>query len=152
MTLLDTIRVVEGAAAAQPTVNMIVRADSFKLNGRNDAKYGAFAWVQGQHSAALEGGWRNYVFSLFYIDRLTEDRGNETEVQSVGIDTLTNILRTVESAGIYIEGTPTFQPFTQKYLDECAGVYCNVTLQVYEDTLCPETFAAGADGSGILIV
>ena len=151
MTLLDVLRVVEAAAAAQPTVNMIVRSDAFRLNGRPDAKYGVFAWVQGQHYAALETGLRSYVLTLYYIDRLTDDRSNEAEVQSVGIETLANVLRAVDEAGVVVDGTPTFQPFTQRFLDECAGVFCNVTLQSYEDDICGEPFPA-ADGSGVLVV
>ena len=49
MKLLDVIRIMEVAAGTQPAVNMIVRNDIFRLNTYADARYGVFAWTQGQH-------------------------------------------------------------------------------------------------------
>ncbi len=82
MTLLDTIRLIESLAASQPSVHMIVRQDARRLNDCPDALYAAFAWVQGTHTRAAGSDTIVYSFSLFYIDRLTADRGNETGIQS----------------------------------------------------------------------
>lgn len=138
MTLLETIRLIERVAAAQPTVNMIVENDVFKLNACPDALYGVFAFVQGQHSGTTDNDLVTYNFSLFYVDRLKADKSNLLEVQSVGVQTLTNILHCLDERGVYCD-TYTLQVFNQRFADECAGVYCNVALQVI-DTPCGETF------------
>ena len=92
MTLLDVIRKIEGVAARQPSISMIVRNDVFRISEAPDRKYGIFAWLQGDHTQPADSPLVNYAFTFFYVDRLREDRKNELEVQSVGISTLGNIL------------------------------------------------------------
>lgn len=137
MTLLETIRAIEVAASRQPSVNMIVRDDVFRLNTIPDAKYGVFAWTQGQHE--IRDDLQTFAFTFFYVDRLTADKGNEIEVQSVGVQTLGNILRSLEDLGIF-SGTWTAQAFSQRFLDECAGVFASVRLEVPTGWICPEEF------------
>lgn len=139
MTLVDTIRQIERIAAAQPAVNMIVRNDIFRLNSFSDARYGVFAWTQGQHTGNVDDALQTFAFTFFYVDRLTEDKGNEVEVQSVGIDTLGNILRLLSDGGMIV-GDVTFTTFNQRFLDECAGVFASVRLQVPAVGPCGEGF------------
>lgn len=140
MTLLQLIKRIEVVASSQPSINMIVQSDIFRINQASDARYGVFAWVQRQHSARVGETMRDYSFSLIYADRLKNDLSNQIEIQSVGIDTLENILRKLEDFGIYSEEAVTFQVFNQRFLDECAGVFCNVTFSVPGGSLCPEAF------------
>lgn len=136
MTLIETIKAVERIAAIQPSVNMIVRNDVFRLNTCPDAKYGVFAWTQREHTVGED--LNTYSFVFFYVDRLTEDKGNELEVQSVGIQTLDNIVRTLREGGIWAEDTWTAQTFNQRFLDECAGVWATIRLQVPQGWTCAE--------------
>ena len=136
MTLIETIKAVERIAAIQPSVNMIVRNDVFRLNTVADAKYGVFAWTQREHTVGED--LNTYSFVFFYVDRLTEDKGNELEVQSVGIQTLDNIVRTLREGGIWAEDTWTAQTFNQRFLDECAGVWATIRLQVPQVWTCAE--------------
>ena len=139
MTLLETIRIMENVAGRQPSVRMIVRNDIFRMNDAPDRRYGVFAWTQQQHSGTIANDLISYAFSLFYVDRLTHDRRNELEVQSVGIQTLDNIIRRLNDLGIEAESW-TFQTFNQRFTDECAGVWCNVTFQVPVSLVCAEEF------------
>ena len=141
MTLQQVIKAFEVVASQQPSVNMIVQNDIFRLNSKSDARYGVFGWTQGQHSASMDSDMFTYSFTFFYVDRLKNDRSNEIEVQSVGIQTLNNILRKLDDMGIYFNSTYTFQTFNQRFLDECAGVFCSLTLQVPVMSLCSESFA-----------
>lgn len=144
MTLAEVIRRIEVAASAQPSVKMIVRNDIFRLNAAPDARYGVFAWLQGEHSQPTgTDPLRTFNFTFFYVDRLTSDKGNEIDIQSAGIETLTNIVRHLEERdGIYPLGPLTFQTFNQRFTDECAGVYARVALQVpVGESLCAESFA-----------
>ena len=138
MTLLDLIKKIEDVAVTQPQVKEVIPSDVYKLNERADALYGVFAWTQGQHVMNVYEGMTAYTFNLFYIDRLTADQKNKTEIQSVGLQVLGNILRTLMS---YIDVSEArFQPFTERFADECAGVYCTVTLTVSDDTSCEQLF------------
>ena len=140
MTLLELIKTMEVIASRQPSVRMVVENDIFRLNAKADARYGVFAFVQGQHSASIDSNVITYAFTLFYVDRLKKDRSNQIEIQSVGIQTLDNIIRRLDDLGIYAETSYSFQVFNQRFTDECAGVFCNVSLSVPVSSLCPEEF------------
>lgn len=140
MTLVEVIRTIESVAARQLSVHMIVRNDVFRLNGKADARYGVFAWTQGQHTTSADSDTVNYSFTFFYVDRLKNDRSNQVEIQSVGIQTLNNIIRTLDELGVYSEREYTFQVFNQRFADDCAGVWCNVVLSVPISAYCPEFF------------
>lgn len=147
MNLLQTIRTIEQVAAKQPTIKAIVRRDVFRLNSIPNAKYGVFAWLQGEHRTSLESDFYQFSFTLFYVDRLTFGSGNEMEIQSVGIETLENVLLELEGLGI-VAGDYTIRTFTERFSDECAGAYCTVTLEVPKSGICPvdfDLFAGGGD-------
>ena len=141
MTLTDTIRRIELVAASIPSVSSIVRNDIFRLNSLPDVDYAVFGWTQGTHTASVVSSLITFNFTFFYIDRLTSDKRNELEIQSVGIQVLDNIIRTLEAKTVYAENTYTFTTFNQRFLDECAGVFTNVALQVPLSDLCEETYA-----------
>lgn len=138
MTLLDVIKTIESVAFQQPSVNMVVRNDVFRLNSKSDARYGVFAWTQGQHSSSPDSDLMTYSFTFFYVDRLQNDLENQIEVQSVGVQTLDNILRRLDEIGLYVDSTYTFQTFNQRFFDECAGVFCNVSLQIPVSSVCAD--------------
>lgn len=139
MTLLQVIQAIEGFAIAEPSVAMVIPNDVFRLNATPDAKYGVFAWTQQQHVLAED--LLTFGFAFFYVDRLNEDASNEVEIQSVGVQTLSDIIRQLEAAGAFPVGDTTFQTFNQRFMDECAGVWCNVRLQVPAGWVCPEEFS-----------
>lgn len=141
MTLSDTIRAIETIAAGIPSVASIVRNDIFRLNALPNAEYAVFGWTQGQHSASVASSLVTFNFTFFYIDRLTEDKKNEIEIQSVGIQVLDDIIRSLEAKTIYSEAPYTFTTFNQRFVDECAGVFTNVALTVPLTEICAETYA-----------
>ena len=123
----------------QPNVCTVVRNDIFRLNAAPAVKYGAFAWLQNEHTTSEESGLITYNFTFFHVDRLTEDRGNEVAVQSQAIETLENILRTLPDYGLF-PSSYSFRCFNQRFSDECAGAFCNVALDAEKDTLCASAF------------
>lgn len=143
MTLAQVIDIFEKVAMQQPSINMIVRNDVFRINTSPSLKYGVFAWTQGQHSGSI-AGMTSYAFSFFYVDRLKDDLSNQVEVQSAGCETIGNILRALEEYDIEV-GNYTMQTFNQRFTDECAGVFCNVTLSVPQVSACPETYGERTD-------
>lgn len=139
MNLLQTIRAIEATAGAQPPVQSIVRNDVFRLNSLPDARYGVFAWLQGEHRVEVETDLQYFSFTFFYVDRLTFGASNEIEVQSTGIEVLENILNGLMGYGVFAQ-EHTFRTFNQRFSDLCAGVFCQVTLEVAKDLICEEEF------------
>ena len=140
MTLSDTVRLIETCAGNQPAVRSIVRNDIFRLNSLPDAKYAVFGWTQGQHLATIDAYFYTFRFTFFYIDRLTADRSNEVEIQSVGIQVLENVLRMLADRDVLPDGDWVFTTFNQRFEDDCAGVFCSVALTVPIDFVCSEGY------------
>lgn len=139
MTLMEVIRLMEAVAANQPAINLIVQENVYKLNDRPDCKYGAFVWTQGTHTAGVNADVVRYSFTLFYVDRLNADRSNNVEIQSVGVEVLGNILRTLAEEMVVSDWRIT--PFSsQRFADECSGVYCTVELEVPINSPCGATY------------
>ena len=137
MSLIDIVELVEDIAKNQPNINQILRDDIFALNTMQDVKYSVFCSTQQQHKES--GDFITYYFTLFYVDRLLSDRSNQTEIQSAGINILSNILKRLEGNDIEVE-PHSYQVFNQRFNDECAGVYVNVGLTVPIEYICSETY------------
>ena len=146
MTLAQLIHIIEKVAMQQPSLQMIVQSDVFRINSAPSLKYGVFAWTQGQHSGNING-MQTYNFTFFYVDRLKDDKGNQIEIQSVGCETIGNILRTLSEEYDIEVGNYSVQPFNPRFTDECAGVFCNVSFQVLPTITCPETYDDNKDFS-----
>lgn len=140
MTLADVIQIVERVASVQPSVNMIVRNNLEKLNTVPVDKYGAFVWQQGVHSGSVTAEGRDYSFVFYYTDRLTDDESNEIEVQSVGVETLSNILRKLYEEFRIRVADYQITPFHHKFIDLCAGAFVEVTLTAPVGTECGECY------------
>ena len=146
MTLAQLIQILERVAKQQPSVRMIVQNDVYRISSAPSLQYGVFAWLQNQHTGTTDGAM-TFSFTLFYVDRLKEDLSNQIEIQSVGCETIGNILRVLEEYDIEVDSY-TMQTFNQRFTDECAGVFCNVSLSVFPNTICGEEFP---DNDDILI-
>lgn len=146
MTLHQVIRAIEGIAGGQPSVRTIVRNDIFKLSTAPDVKYGVFGWMQGTHTSAAESSIIRWAFTFYYVDRLTEAKRNQVEVQSVGVETLANIIKALRENKIYATDY-NLTTFNQRFADECAGVFAAVTFETTVGNLCPENFDFGDLGS-----
>jgi len=127
-------------ASGQPPVKSIVRNDIFRLNSLPDARYAVFGWTQGTHSGNVESSFYTYRFTFFYIDRLTENKSNELEIQSVGIQVLDNVLRQLEESNAIPVGDWQYTTFNQRFLDECAGVFVSVGIEVPVNGLCADSY------------
>lgn len=137
MNLYQVITAIEQTAAMQPPIGTIVRNDIFRLNASPIVRYSTFAWLQGEHRDADD--MMEWNFTLFYVDRLTERRDNEVQIQSTGIECLQNVLLGLEALGIFAE-EHSFQTFNQRFADECAGVFCRVVLRAAKNDLCEVTW------------
>ena len=128
MTLLEIIAKLERIIAVQPNIHTVVRNDVYKLNGLKAVKYSAVAWAQGVHQMDYRTGMATYQLYLYYIDRNVSRPNNDTEIISFGIQMLNNIILTLADDGIYIDDT-SIQPFTARFVDDCAGAYATLNIQ-----------------------
>lgn len=139
MTLEETIRTLEAVALQQQSVAMVIDNDIFKLNAIPNAKYAVFAYTQGEHLTSVSGDLATYRLTLFYVDRLLADKSNQTQIQSTGTQVLRNILTMMSELDFQVDNMP-IQPFTQQFVDECAGVYCAVAIGAANGCECMPGF------------
>ena len=141
MNLYQFVKMMEAVANQQPAISQIITGDVYLLNTLKDVEYSVFSWQHRSHME--ETDFWVYSFQLFYIDRLTQDKSNTLEAQSVALDILSNIIRTILELGegeIELTNTPIYQPFTQNFKDETAGAYVTVSFRVPKDCICPEEY------------
>lgn len=139
MTLEETIRTLEAIALQQQSVAMVIDNDIFKLNTIPNARYAVFAYTQGEHLTSVSGDLATYRLTLFYVDRLLADKSNQTQIQSTGTQVLRNILTMMSELDFQVDNMP-IQPFTQQFVDECAGVYCSVAIGAANGCECMPGF------------
>lgn len=126
MKLYDIVQEILATASAQPSVKTSLEGSVYQLNETKDVLYGAFVATQGQHT--MEDGFIRYNFTLFYVDRLTAAGDNRLLVQSTGVDTLTNIIRSLENEDLGFDGIVNISTFTERFESECAGAYAQLSF------------------------
>lgn len=142
MTFLETTKLLEFLAELQPNINAVVdTGDIFDLNkDEYQQKYSAFCATPRTHIVGLD--YTTYSYTLYYVDRLTLDKSNKTEIQSTGIEFFHNLIATILHNYPEInvnEGT--IVTFTERFSAECAGVYMDVDIITSNATLCPIEFS-----------
>ena len=124
-------------AKKHPNINSTFIGDVYELNHRNDVDYCAFVITQGTHKVNSDEDYIDYTLNLFYVDRLTADESNRTQIHSSGIDFMNSLLRAVEKLGVVVV-EHTENVFNERFNDVCAGVYATVVLRVDIDE-CGQT-------------
>lgn len=140
MKLIEVTNALKAIALAQPAIRSVIPNDVYRLNSVPNVSYGVFSFVQGTHRND-DADLIRFAFTLFYVDRLTEAKDNEIEVQSTGIEVLRNIIKGFENT--YCDGEHqmvSFVTFTERFSDECAGAFASVEFNVPVDSICEETY------------
>ena len=115
-------------AKKHPNINSTFIGDVYELNHRNDVDYCAFVITQGTHRVNSDEDYIDYTLNLFYVDRLTADESNRTQIHSSGIDFMNSMLRAVEKLGVVVV-EHTENVFNERFNDVCAGVYATVVFR-----------------------
>lgn len=137
MTYQQVVKALENIALSQHNVRYANYGDLYRdLNSDPSIKYDVFYITPNQYT--LEGDFNRFSFNLFYISRLENvDGDNMLQVQSIGKEILDNVVkRFCEQYDADTVGSVYYQPFTQRFSDECAGIYMTVTLEVAIDSVC----------------
>lgn len=115
-------------AKKHPNIKSTFIGDVYKLNSYNDVDYCAFVITQGTHRVNSDEEYIDYALNLFYVDRLTSDESNRTQIHSAGIDFMNSLLKAVEKLGVTVV-EHTENVFNERFNDVCAGVYATVTVR-----------------------
>lgn len=140
MTLYNVIRELERIAMTHPNVRTAKDGSVYEImNASPSVKYGAFVVTQNKHYQ--QGQFDHYGLTLFFIDRLVSDmEDNRLQIQSFAKQVLGNIINVFCEEYDLDVPIIRYQPFTQKFADECAGQYAQIELEIPLDILCPEEY------------
>lgn len=140
MTLFEIVHILKQIALTQPNVRSTTDGSIYDaLNATNSVKYDVVHFSQTKHIEDEETD--TYGFNIFYVSRLEDSlEDNRLQIQSIGKEVLGNILRSFcENWGIDFPEI-IYYPFTQKFADLCAGVYCRVEIEVPKELLCADDY------------
>lgn len=128
MTLKEIITKIKKVAKKQRNIGYVGEGDIYTLNSLPNIDYSVIFITQSNHSITTD--LCEYNINLFYVDRLFEDDSNRLEVQSHGITIINNIINELSSTDIDIdvEYPISFTTFTQRFTDDCAGVFATVKI------------------------
>ena len=150
MTLYEIINILKKIALTQPNIRSASDGSVYdKMNTNPSVQYDVVHIQQTTHQEDFETDY--FGLQLFYISRLEDSlEDNRLQIQSIGKEILGNIIRTFCENFSIDYPTITYIPFTQKFADLTAGVYCNIRLEVPKDIICADDYIAEVvPGKGI---
>lgn len=131
MTLKAITEHILSVAETEKNINFVGNGDIYALNNKPDIDYSVF-WLT-LNNASVNENTINYSFTFFYVDRLIneEDDNNKLKIQSDGIQHITNIVNKLSyTEDVDISFPLQFTAFSQRFADECSGVFCTVNVLV----------------------
>lgn len=142
MTLYNIVSILKAVAASQPNIRTTTDGSVYDVLNTNPAiQYDVFHISQTNHRE--NENYDYYGFNLFYISRLEDSlENNRLQIQSIGKEVLSNIIRTLCENFAIDYPTITYFPFTQRFNDLCAGVYCSLQLDVPKELWCADDYLA----------
>lgn len=122
----EFIKVVEKTCLSHPFVSNFYTG-RYRLNSTDDIEYPAI--VMTTNNIAVGENITTVNFNLMYVDRLTEKRDNILLIQSVGIDTISEINNALKQC-FDMDSTDnlTFNVFEEQFADNVAGVVTPVSF------------------------
>lgn len=139
MTIQEIINILQKIALTQPNVSSVGEGDIYDtLNAEASTRYAYFFITQNRHQQTEDTD--RYSLNIFYIDRLTDDKSNKLQIQSIGKEVLGNVFNTFcEDFDIEVP-TIEYQVFTERFSDYCAGVYATVAFEVMREGSCADYY------------
>lgn len=140
MTLAKIIDTLKMIALKHPNVNSAYEGNIYDiLNSKPDNRYASVVITQQSHTT--DEIYDHYGFVIFYVDRLVDDlEENRVQIQSIGKSMLGNIITAFCNEFEAECENISYQPFTQRFADETAGVYCTITIDTVKDVYCAERY------------
>ncbi len=126
------VKTILDIAGRHKFINETYYGDIYEFENSGSRKYSNF--VLSAQNTTEGADITTYSFNAFVTDRLTDDKSNLIEVQSLSKTILSQILK--ECFDNIGEISYTF--WTEKFNDLCAGCYASFSVSVPNETICSE--------------
>ena len=139
MNLSEIATAIEQGFSRVGYVESIYNDDVYDIWNNSEIRYLSACWEL--ESIETQNDVRAYNLIVYAADRLMENETNKVQCWDAAeqaIETMFNyITENGQSDNLYIEETRQYTPFTQKFADFLAGVYCRVKLKTSNEiNLC----------------
>lgn len=140
MTLYTVIETIKMLALKHPNINSAYEGNIYDIMNANPGqKYASVVLTQQQHTQ--DDIYEHYNFNIFYVDRLVGNmEDNRLQIQSTGKNMLSNIIKAFCEEFDAECDTINFHTFTERFADECAGVYATITIDMVKEINCDEKY------------
>lgn len=130
---------------SQDIIRTSGEGDIYKINDIPDIEYSIF-WVSSTQGHIEHENYTAYNLTLYYIDRQlieTDSKFNDDNAMIItaGMNILSNIIKMIKNDNdVYsVNNDIAYNSFTASdgvFNDKCAGVYCNITVNIPNTSLC----------------
>lgn len=131
MTVNNIIRIIKEIARQVKTVRSAYDGDVYTIWNTGEIKYGSF--VVGLTSAEKRDNLRVYHLVMYYADRLMQNGKNKNSIWDDAFNTLQTVINELIKNGNFDCEDYTFNCFEQKFLDDLAGAWVELTLYAEDD-------------------
>ena len=138
MKYKEIVKIIKNISLALPDVRSFYCGDVYEVNADQTVKYSSVVLTNQEHSFDNVNDRFQYNFILFYIDRLTDDEANRTDVHTAAVSALKAIVQHLENYNVIINDFK-FNLFRERFNDQCAGAYATLSIEV-EDNDCTDGF------------
>ena len=138
MKYKEIVKIIKNISLALPDVQSFYTGDVYEVNADQSVKYSSVVLTNQEHQFDNVNDRFQYNFILFYIDRLTDDEANRTDVHTAAVSALKNIVQHLEDYNVIINDFK-FNLFRERFNDSCAGAYATLSVEV-EDNDCNDGF------------
>ena len=120
-----------------PTVQEYSEGDIYNYLNTGEHKYPCiFLTIESVEEGELNS--QTLTGSLFYVDRLLNDSSNRLMVQTAAISTLKILTGKINDNISGEMVVVSYQPFTEKFADWCAGAFCEFSFTYITGSDCGE--------------
>ena len=127
MKYYNLIETLKNLSASHEVIQEFGEGDVYEYMNSGNHKYPCLFMTTSNINSDVSS--TDYNFTLFYIDRLTNDGSNRIYTQSTGISVIRQMLIKLISLNPDVELTSAnYTLFTEKFADYCGGVFCNVVV------------------------
>ena len=120
-----------------PTVQEYSEGDIYNFLNTGEHKYPCvFLTIESVEEGELNS--QTLTGSLFYVDRLLNDSSNRLMVQTAAISTLKILTGKINDNISGEMVVVSYQPFTEKFADWCAGAFCEFSFTYITGSDCGE--------------
>ena len=130
MNYKELINIIEILSLNHNLVGSFMEGQSVYNINSNDNAYPVIYLTPRPHSIGHPVS--TYNFYMYYVDRLLDDETNKIDIQTAGIKAIDDILMSLDnlSDNVEVEFPLSMNVFNEKFSDNCAGTYVEVSIQI----------------------